>query len=217
MSAHGGGFCPMYGATEATARMCYLPPELLPQHAGSVGGPIPGGQILIDDTDAAADAPGVGEVVYRGPNVMMGYATSRSDLVHGDTTGDELRTGDLGYLRDGQLYIAGRKDRQIKLYGKRIQLDELERSLSGTGSAVVVPAGTDRAVAFVEGAVESFHAAHRRTLQALEIPAECLTLRSVDQLPRLASGKPDLGTLRRLATGDGATVVHRPHTGAAVA
>lgn len=66
----------MYGATEATARMTCLAPGLALEHPGSVGSAIPGGRI--DLCDVSPD--GVGEIVYQGPNVMMGYAAARADL-----------------------------------------------------------------------------------------------------------------------------------------
>ena len=68
----------MYGQTEATARMGYLPPELVERHPQAIGRPIPGGSFeLVAVDDQPAD---VGELVYRGPNVMMGYAVSDADL-----------------------------------------------------------------------------------------------------------------------------------------
>ncbi|WP_441247405.1 AMP-binding protein [Kitasatospora sp. McL0602] len=195
MADHGGGFCSMYGAAEATARMCVLPPDLLLDHLGSVGHPVPGGRVRLSDvTD-----DGVGEIVYQGPNVMMGYASSRGDLTAGDTVGDVLHTGDLGRLERGMLYVLGRKDRQLKLHGKRILPDEIERRLAGVGSAAVVPtADATGAVVCVEGSSEPFRDAWLDVLHTLRLPADCLPLRSVVSLPRTSSGKIDLNTLRTL-------------------
>ncbi|PXX54602.1 acyl-CoA synthetase (AMP-forming)/AMP-acid ligase II [Nocardia tenerifensis] len=197
LAAHGGGFCPMYGATEATARMTYLPPESLLDHLGSVGRPVPGGRLRIDGPDR-----GVGEIVYEGPNVMLGYAHSRADLSEGDTTGGILRTGDLGYLDRGMLYCVGRKDRRIKLHGKRILLDDVERRLTRVGPAAAVPATGEAAVVYVEGHVEPFREAWLTTLRALELPAECLPLRAVARLPRTGAGKVDLVRLRTMAAAE---------------
>ncbi|MFF7994563.1 AMP-binding protein [Kitasatospora xanthocidica] len=195
MADHGGGFCPMYGATEATARMCCLTPDLLFDHLGSVGRPVPGGRIRLNEVDA----DGVGEIVYQGPNVMMGYASSRADLAAGRTVTDVLHTGDLGRLDRGMLYVLGRKDRQLKLYGKRILADEIERRLAVAGPAAVVPAAADTAVVFVEGRSEPFRDAWLDVLRELRLPAECLPLRAVAGLPRTSSGKVDLARLRGLA------------------
>ena len=71
----------MYGQTEATARMAYLPPHLAATRPEAIGVPIPGGSFEIDPSDAGD--PDEGELVYRGPNVMLGYASSRRDLALG--------------------------------------------------------------------------------------------------------------------------------------
>jgi acyl-CoA synthetase (AMP-forming)/AMP-acid ligase II len=65
----------MYGQTEATARMAYLPPELASEHPQAIGVPIPGGSFRLE--------PRTGELLYRGPNVMMGYASRPQDLAEG--------------------------------------------------------------------------------------------------------------------------------------
>ncbi len=120
----------MYGQTEATARIAYVPPRSAVEHAGSVGIAVPGGSIRIDRPDHQA----IGEVVYSGPNVMMGYAGEPDDLAL-DATLDELRTGDLGRIDPGtgMLTIVGRSARRIKPFGFRIDLDDLERRLAGEG------------------------------------------------------------------------------------
>ncbi len=80
-------FFVMYGQTEATARIAYVPFERLGEKVGSIGTTIPGGSLELD--------PATGELVYTGPNVMMGYAESREDLARGDHLQGILRTGDL--------------------------------------------------------------------------------------------------------------------------
>ena len=130
----------MYGQTEATARMAYLPPDLAAVHPGAIGVAIPGGSLTVEPTDG----DGVGEVVYRGPNVMLGYADSPADLAQGRTT-DALRTGDLGRRRpDGLFEIVGRRSRFVKPFGIRTDLDGLERLLAAHGveAACTGDAGT---------------------------------------------------------------------------
>src|SRR5690606_19363251 len=80
-------FFVMYGQTEAGPRISYVPPGRLHDKIGSIGIAVPGGQLELDPTN--------GELIYRGPNVMLGYATRREDLAFGDQTGGVLRTGDL--------------------------------------------------------------------------------------------------------------------------
>jgi acyl-CoA synthetase (AMP-forming)/AMP-acid ligase II len=79
---------------------------------GTIGVPIPGGQFHIDSPPSSD----VGELVYTGPNVMMGYGHRSQDLALGAST-TELRTGDLARQRDDGLYeIVGRSNRLAKIY-----------------------------------------------------------------------------------------------------
>ena len=160
-AARGGRLFVMYGQTEATARISVLSPDELPAHAGSVGRALPGGALAIDPD---------GEVIYRGPNVMMGYAEDRADLARGDELGGVLRTGDLGRLdADGRLWITGRVKRIAKVFGLRVNLDELEAWLRGQPDAPVVAAiaGDDKLRVFVEGGAPDALAAIKRALAAI--------------------------------------------------
>ena len=123
----------MYGQTEATARMAYLPPDLAAEHPEAVGVPVPGGAFRLDAVgDDGGD--GVGELVYTGPNVMMGYALEPADLARGAEL-TELRTGDLGRRRDDGLWeVVGRLGRHAKLFGLRLDLDRVERRARRPGA-----------------------------------------------------------------------------------
>lgn len=126
----GRRFVVMYGQTEATARMAYLPPEQALEKCGSMGIPIPGGRFeLIDADGRLIQEPEVnGELVYHGPNVALGYAERGEDLAKGDEWGGVLATGDMAKRdRDGYYYITGRKKRFLKIFGNRVNLDETER------------------------------------------------------------------------------------------
>lgn len=123
-------FIVMYGQTEATARMSYLPPEYALSKCGSMGIAIPGGKFsLIDENGAEiTESNVVGELVYEGPNVTMGYAQKGEDLAKGDERFGKLITGDMAKRDDdGFYFITGRKKRFIKIFGKRVNLDECER------------------------------------------------------------------------------------------
>ena len=128
--AQGKSFVVMYGQTEATARMSYLPPELSLTKVGSMGIAVPGGKFsLIDADNQQIIEPGVvGELVYEGDNVTLGYAQSRGDLAKGDEFGGRLLTGDMArFDEDGFFYVVGRKKRFLKIFGNRVNLDETER------------------------------------------------------------------------------------------
>ena len=139
----------MYGQTEATARMSYVPPNLVRDHPGTIGIAIPGGHFSLEplDESSAMEAGGVGEIVYRGPNVMLGYATDVDDLARGAEV-DALHTGDLGRIdpATGLLEVVGRRSRRIKPFGLRLDLDDLERRLALAGFEARV-AGDDEVVA----------------------------------------------------------------------
>lgn len=128
-------FVVMYGQCEATARMGYLPPKYALQKQGSMGIAIPEGQfMLIDDAgNEILESNVSGELVYEGKNVMLGYAQKREDLANGDEFGGKLKTGDLAKRdADGFYYIVGRKKRFLKIYGNRVNLDEVEKLIKNS-------------------------------------------------------------------------------------
>ena len=134
--ARGIRFFVMYGAAEATARMSYLPPEVALQMPGSIGRAIPGGEFWIEDDNGSVitQSEATGELIYRGRNVSLGYAQTREDLALGDQREGVLRTGDLAKRdEDGMYYIVGRKSRFLKLFGNRVNLEELEQLIRAQG------------------------------------------------------------------------------------
>jgi acyl-CoA synthetase (AMP-forming)/AMP-acid ligase II len=196
MDQRDGRFYVMYGQTEATSRMARLDPADLPRYLGSVGTAIPGGTITIGPAPAHARAvPGEGAVHYRGPGVMLGYATSRGDLRRGAEV-DVLDTGDLGYLRDGHLYLTGRIKRIVKVLGVRTSLDDLERLVERPGHPAAVICGTDDVVHLVGAGDAAVHEQQRRELvESLGVPSRHVVFRPVSCLPRTPGGKVDYGTL----------------------
>ena len=122
----------MYGQTEATARMSYLPYEMCLKKMGSIGIAIPGGSFsLIDENGNEIKTPDTsGELIYKGDNVSLGYADKKEDLMRGDDRGGILKTGDIAkFDKDGYFYIVGRLKRFIKIFGIRISLDKCEEIL----------------------------------------------------------------------------------------
>ena len=128
----GKQFIATYGQSECTARMAYLPSELALQKVCSIGIAEPGGQLsIVDDSgNETFEGEAQGEMVYRGENVTLGYATSREDLQKGDENHGVVHTGDLARRdADGCYFIIGRLKRFLKIYGLRIGLDEVERMI----------------------------------------------------------------------------------------
>lgn len=188
----GWQFWVMYGQTEAAPRISYVPADRLADKIGSIGIPVPGGELEADSV--------TGELVYRGENVMMGYATSREELAQGDVCAGLLRTGDIG-RRDpeGYFYITGRLKRMIKLSGTRTSLDEIERFLAARFDVPVACVGEDESLSVV---VAGSDEPSDKDLRALlrEIfglsPGLVRTYRR-QELPLLTSGKLDYASLHR--------------------
>lgn len=142
----GKDFIVMYGAAEATSRMGYLPPEKAVEKKGSMGIPIPGGKFTLVDADGnLIDKPfTTGELVYEGKNVTLGYAERGEDLILGDERHGILETGDMAQFdEDGFYYIVGRKKRFLKIYGNRVNLDEIDRMIKGEFEIDVASSGVD--------------------------------------------------------------------------
>ena len=144
---HGKRFVVMYGAAEATARMGYLPPQYALEKIGAMGIAIPGGRFeLVDEAGKEiTDTDTVGELVYYGANVTLGYAESGADLARGDERHGRYETGDLARRdADGYYTVVGRKRRFLKLFGKRTNLQEVEHILrQHFGEIEVACAGVD--------------------------------------------------------------------------
>ncbi|MFI9589573.1 AMP-binding protein [Nonomuraea sp. NPDC052265] len=176
----------MYGQTEATARIAVLPPDRLADKPGSAGQAVPGGRLAIDG----------GEVVYHGPNVMMGYAETAADLARGDDLGGVLRTGDLGRLDDeGFLYVTGRLRRIAKIFGVRVNLDDVELLLRDT-VPVAATSGDDRVTVWAEGLdAAGCRNLARRLGAELRLHWSGFDVRAVERLPLLPTGKIDYRTL----------------------
>lgn len=125
----GKKFIATYGQSECTARMAYLPAEMAMTKVCSIGMAEPGGQLsIIDDKgNESFEGEATGEMVYRGENVTLGYATCLEDLQKGDENHGVMHTGDLAYRdADGCYFIVGRMKRFLKIFGLRIGLDEVE-------------------------------------------------------------------------------------------
>lgn len=200
----GASFCVMYGQTEATARMAYLPQHLLARRPGAIGVAVPGGRFELEPV--AGHPADVGELVYHGPNVMMGYARTAGDLTLGPTI-DALRTGDLArFHADDEVYeIVGRRARFVKPFGLRIDLDEVQASVrthvattptevEADVEVAVAVAGDDRRIVVVVpvGDADAIRG-HVRALTGL--PDASIVVDTAGPLPRTASGKVDYAAI----------------------
>jgi acyl-coenzyme A synthetase/AMP-(fatty) acid ligase len=180
----------MYGQTEACGRISVLEPALLPDLASSVGSPVAGGRVSISSDQ---------EIIYSGPNVMMGYACGREDLDGGDQMLGTLPTGDQGYLdANGKLFVTGRAGRTCKVFGQRICLDDIEDFFRDVSPAAAV-SRDDCILLFCEAAELELRGKLVSLAKMFQVPPQTFVLRRIQSLPRTESGKicyRDLGEPR---------------------
>ena len=133
-------FIVMYGQTEATARMSYLPWERAEEKYASIGVAIPRGTFSLAED---------GELIYQGENVSMGYAECAEDLLKGDENHGILHTGDMARVdEDGFYYITGRKKRFVKVWGNRCNLDQVEQIVKSVTTSCACAGVDDKITVF---------------------------------------------------------------------
>lgn len=188
---HNKKFFIMYGQTEASPRMSYIPPDNLLDKVGSIGIPIPGGTFNID--------PETSELIYKGPNVMMGYAESANDLSGPDLLSGLLHTGDTAIVdSEGYYTITGRLKRFIKLFGLRINLDEVEKQLETRLLLPVACTGDDdRLIIVVERASKDVKTFVQSILEPLyKLHKSSYKVFILDSIPRMANGKINYNAIK---------------------
>ena len=158
---------------------------------------MPGGRFDIRDGKPDDAGRTIGEVVYTGPNVMHGYASSAADLAAPDQHDQVLHTGDLGYLDDGFLTITGRIKRIAKVFGVRVGLDDVER-LVGTHARFAAVAEGDGIALVTDEVVDDPKAIVADLSQALGLHRSGFRVVEVDAIPTNANGKLDYGAISAL-------------------
>lgn len=202
MQEKGGALIVMYGATEATARMSYVPGESSVLKAGSIGIAIPGGRFEIIDLngEVITEPDVVGELVYYGDNVTLGYAESKEDLSRPDERKGRLETGDMARRdKDGFYYVVGRKKRFLKVYGNRINLVEVEDLFSKAGFETACVGEDDHMAIFTTARANSelVDLISRKT----GINRAAFTVYNVDEIPHNESGKILYSALQKMTEG----------------
>ncbi len=186
-------FYTMYGQTEATARISYLPTKNTNSKPNSIGIAIPGGHLWIEDDKGRTitESNTVGELFYKGKNVSMGYAETTYDLSLGDINKGILRTGDLAsFDKDGFFYIKGRKNRFVKIFGVRISLDSLEKMVLDKGYVcVAIGNDNDLTLYVVDTPKLSVKSLRIDVANSLGINMLAISVKAVKEFPRLETGK----------------------------
>jgi len=186
-------FYTMYGQTEATARISYLPCGNIDKKPNSIGIPIPGGRLWLENEEGLkiSNSKIVGEMIYEGLNVSMGYAESKEDLSIGDVNKGILKTGDLAYFdEEGYYFIEGRNNRFVKVFGNRISLDSLEKLVTTKGFDSVATGVDDKIVIYViEEPNLSVAELRKEISESIGINMVAIKVTPIDDFPRLDSGK----------------------------
>ena len=191
----GKQFIVMYGQTEATARMAYLPGEKSLEKYGSMGIAIPGGRLWLKDVegDMITKPNVVGELVYEGPNVTLGYAECKEDLAKGDERKGILETGDMAKMdEEGFFYIVGRKKRFLKIFGNRVNLDEVEGLIKTEFKETdCACAGVDdKLYIFVTAQNTALHVEIKSFLaEKTRIHPSAFSIKQIDAIPKNEAGK----------------------------
>jgi acyl-CoA synthetase (AMP-forming)/AMP-acid ligase II len=162
----------MYGQTEATARLSWLPPELWETRKGSMGKGIPGVELKVVNEKGERIKPGeIGEVIARGDNIMTGYFADEEGTKNAIRDG-WLYTGDLGTVdEDGYIYLTARSKEILKVRGKRISPKEIEAVI------LEIPQVIDCSIEGIEDEIEG--EALKATIVIKNDPANPVTKESI--------------------------------------
>lgn len=188
----GKNFVVMYGAAEATSRMGYLPPEKAVEKKGSMGIPIPGGKFFLIGADGQeiTEPLTTGELVYEGKNVTLGYAECGEDLIKGDERHGRLETGDMAQFdADGYYYIVGRKKRFLKIYGNRVNLDEIDRLIKGEFNIEVASSGVDDHMYIFVTEEKNAEPVRNFVIEKTKLNPAAFKTIVIDEIPKNEAGK----------------------------
>jgi long-chain acyl-CoA synthetase len=196
-NSKGISFFIMYGQTEASPRMAYLQPDYVKAKIGSIGRAVPGGILWLEDSQGnRIEQPDqIGELIFSGPNVALGYALSHKDLVLGDEWHGILRTGDLARQDiDGFFFIEGRSSRFLKIFGVRVSLDAVEAWYAERGIVAVSYGQDDHLKVMIEApSIDDDEIKHLAA--TIQIHPSAITISNMSILPRLNTGKIDYSCL----------------------
>ena len=169
-------FFVMYGQTEASPRISYIELKDLIKKPDSVGKVIPGGKIILSKKK-------LGEIIYYGKNIYRGYANKRNDLEKLSNI-KNLKTGDLGFIdKDGFLFIKGRVNREVKIYGRRINLDIIENFINNMQEKKYLCIKKDHNLYIVYINIVDEINIKKKIFKEFKIPGNIIKFKKIDKLP----------------------------------
>jgi len=199
-------FFVMYGQTEASPRISYLPAKYIHEYSDCIGMAIPNGELQIVDVNnnQISSTKQQGELRYKGPNVMMGYAYHTKDLATKESI-EWLYTGDIAVKNaQGLFKLVGRVSRFVKPYGVRISLDDIQADLSAQNMLVGVTSVEEHIVIAIESVMNNFSKAEITAIlsEKYKIPESSFQVYLVEGIPTLSNGKINYHAIKNLTTTD---------------
>jgi len=196
-------FFVMYGQTEAAPRISYLPPRLTIEFPGSIGCAIPNGSLYLLDEKGKliTELDESGELVYQGGNVMMGYANNTDDLDK-DETPKMLLTGDIACRTQHDLfYLVGRTKRFVKLFGLRINLDDVQSFVKQWHPQSAVTGNDNTIIVALETSDNKFDSHQLLTMlsESYSLPSDKFIITTFESIPLLSNGKYDFRAISELS------------------
>ncbi len=198
--AKGREFIVMYGQTEASPRMSWLPFEHALDKFASIGIAIPGGKLSVrDGNDQEITEPNVdGELIFEGPGVSMGYAECPEDLAKEDENHGLLHTGDVArFDEDGYFYITGRMKRFVKIWGNRCNLDATEQLVKTITTNCACVGVDDKITVFVteDGLKEQIV---KHLSEKMGLHSSAFAVQVIAEIPKKDTGKINYPALQAL-------------------
>ena len=188
-------FIVMYGQTEATARMSYLPFSKLKEKIGSIGIAIPGGKFKLRNTYIENNERNkiMGELVYQGDNVTEGYAHTFEELSELKKKPNFLNTGDIAWIdKDNYVFLVGRISKFAKISGIRVSLVDIEDFLNNLGYKSAVCSDDIFLRIFIENKEKNkinIVELKKKISNKINISSNSIKFKEISEMPRLDSGK----------------------------
>ena len=185
-------FFSMYGQTEASPRMSYLDPKFNLKKLGSIGKAITSGKFKIIDNNGREinQSNRKGELIYLGKNVSLGYANDFASLNSENNNKGKLNTGDIAYKdEDGFYYISGRKNRFVKIFGNRINLDDIEQKLNSIGIKNICVNNKDIIYVCIVSYNSKEKIDNRFISKIINIHFSKIVIKFINEIPKTTNGK----------------------------
>lgn len=190
----------MYGQSEASPRISYLPSDMFDKKIGSIGIPIPGGKLKIKNKNNYKHNQ-FGELIYQGENVFLGYAKNYKSLLLNDLFKGILKTGDIAYKdSDGFYYLKGRIKRISKIFGLRINLDDIENKLLSKKINSICISNDKKIFIFMINSSKNIKINKNQVSELISLSSRFIEIKIIKEFPLTANNKIDYNSLYKEIT-----------------